>query len=627
MKRYLILSISILILFSLESCKRFLDVVPDNVATLENAFSRRIEAEKYLHTCYSYLPKHGDIEDDPAVLAGDELWRYADIKGFMEVARGFQNKITPLGDRWEKYYAAIRDCNIFLENVNKVPDLDEIERERWVAEVKFLKAYYNFYLVKMYGPIAIIDKTLPVDVTGDQVNITRAPVDACFNYIIALLDESLLNLPLLINNPTREMGRITTPIAASLKAEVLVYAASPLFNGNTDMTSLKNADGTKLFNTAFSKEKWDKAAAACKEAIDICHQAGYKLYEFPGLAQFNLSAAIKTQLSIRNVITEKWNSEIIWANTQTNSSTLQRLITPFLDPQNLDLTVTRGELSPTLSIAEMFYTKNGVPINEDINWAYDKRYTLKTSVSADELYIRKDYVSAYLNFDRESRFYADLGFDGGVWYGQGIYDDSKPADLFYIAAKFRQRNGYGKPSFGSVTGYFLKKLIHYENVIGKTGNEYSVVYYPSTIMRLADLYLLYAEALNESEGPVSEVHTYIDLVRKRANLNTVKFSWDNFSTNASKYTTQVGMREIIHRERLIELAFEGKRFWDLRRWKEAARQLNFPIKGWDMLQENAADYYRPSVLYNQTFGSKDYFWPIKESTLNRNLNLVQNPGW
>jgi len=628
MKKYIqIIPVLLFVFVVLESCSKYLDVVPDNVATLENAFSRRIEAEKYLHTCYSYLPKHSDVDDDPAMVGGDELWRFVERTGFSEMARGFQNKVSPLGDRWSKYFNGIRDCNVFLENIHKVPDLDDFERNRWVAEVKFLKAYYNFYLVRMYGPIPIMDHTLPVDVEGNDLKIFRTPVDACFDYIVQLIDESMTDLPMLIIDPTREMGRITLPIAYSFKAEVLVYAASPLFNGNTDMVSLKNPDGTALFNTTFSQEKWRVAADACQEAIDICHQAGYKLYEFPGSFQYALSDVIKTQLSIRNVVTEKWNNEVIWANTQTNSTAIQRLTTPFLDPQNLDLTVTRGELSPPLKVAEMFYTSNGVPIDEDKNWNYNARYTLKTATASDELYIRKDYTTAYLHFNREPRFYANLGFDGGVWYGQGIYDDQKPADLFYIAAKFRQRNGYGKPGFGTVTGYFVKKLIHYENVIAKTGNEYSVVYYPSTIMRLADLYLLYAEALNEAEAPLDDILEYVDKVRKRADLDPVKYSWDNFSTNPSKYETKVGRREIIRRERLIELAFEGKRFWDLRRWKEAARELNLPVKGWDLLQQDADVYYRPTTIYSQTFGLKDYFWPIKETTMNRNLNLVQNIGW
>lgn len=627
MKRYIKSGIlALTILFSLESCKKFLDVVPDNVATLENAFGRRIEAQKYLFTCYSYLPKNGDLSADPAVLGGDELWHFTTYGGFLNMARGFQNSNSPLGDRWSEYYLAIRDCNIFLENIDRVPNLNETERLRWTAEVKFLKAYYHFLLMKMYGPIPLMKENIPIEVSEVNTNVSRATVDEGFGYIVQLLDEAKEHLPLVIDNPASETGRITRVIDLSLKAKVLVYAASPLFNGNTDGASLKNRDGSPLFSASFSKEKWVLAAAACKEAIDISAEAGFELYKFhPSFGQKIQTDTIITQMSIRNAVVEKWNSEIIWGNTQTNSSGMQRLMTTFWDKSRVDNAIILGHLSPTLKIAEMFYTANGVPIDEDNTYNYNERYGLKTAEATDNLYIREGYQTASLNFNREPRFYADLGFDGGVWYGQGQYDDQKPNDLFYLEAKYGQRNGFGKTNRGSVTGYYLKKLIHFQNVIGNA-NEYSINYYPFTLMRLGDLYLMYAEALNEAEGPVADVHKYIDLVRKRAGLKSVKYSWDTF-TNNPKYTTQTGMRDIIHRERLIELAFEGPRFWDLRRWKESANKLNGAVKGWDLVQKDADLYYRPRVLYNQTFGVKDYFWPIRESYLSRNRNLVQNVGW
>jgi hypothetical protein len=146
-------------------------------------------------------------------------------------------------------------------------------------------------------------------------------------------------------------------------------------------------------------------------------------------------------------------------------------------------------------------------------------------------------------------------------------------------------------------------------------------------MRLSDLYLLYSEALNESEGPSAEVYKYLDLVRARAGLGTVESSWTNYSTNPTKFTNQDGLRAIIHQERLIELAFESQRFWDLRRWKESAKELNDPIRGWDVSQTTADAYYRTTVLYNQTFGTKDYFWPIDDNNITTNRNLVQNTGW
>ena len=627
MKKNILIGVFTLIILSVvSSCKKFLDVVPDNVATIDNAFTMRNQAEKFLFTCYSFMPKSGNIDLDPAMLGGDEIWRIATNNGaFFNIARGLQNKVSPYGDNWSSLYQGLRSCNIFLENIAKVPDIDETEKSQWIAEVKFLKAYYHFYLVRMYGPIPMMKVNLPIDADVNQVKVFRDPVDSCFNYITKLIDEAAPNLPLTINNPVQENGRITQLIALSLKAEVLVYAASALFNGNTDQAGLKNPDGTQLFNQTFSKAKWDSAAIACKRAIDICQQAGLKLYVYPKrYAQYNLTDTIATQLSIRNSLCERWNSEIIWANSLSYSA-IQGTAMPPLDLTKPENFIPRGELSPTLKIAEMFYSQNGVPINEDITWDYNLRYTLSIAGNKDRLYIRNGYTSSYLNFRREPRFYADLGFDGGIWYGHGKYDDKNDLALFYVQSKWKQQMAVTTDR-STVTGYFMKKVINFENVIG-TGTTYSVVQYPWPIMRLSGLYLLYAEALNESAGPGPEVYKYINLVRQRAGLKSVESSWTNYSVNPTKYTTPDGLRDIIHQERLIELAFEGQRFWDLRRWKEADKVLNAPIKGWDGLQEFAVAYYRPITLFNQTFGSKDYFWPIRDANITGNRNLVQNLGW
>ncbi len=616
-----------LVLLTLVSCKKYLDVVPDNVATIDNAFTLRTQAQKYLFTCFSYMPVEGDLADDPGILGGDELWDIATKGSYFNIAKGLQNKTAPVGDRWQQMYRALRDCNIFLENIGRVPDMDEAEKNKWIAEVKFLKAYYHFYLVRMYGPIPMVKVNLPIDASVEEVKVKRDPVDSCFNYIVTLLNEATNNLPLTVINPASESGRITQPVALALKAKVLVTAASPLFNGNTDQATLKNTDGVQLFNQLYSKVKWDSAAIACKKALEVSRAAGNALYEYvPPLAQSNLSATLKTQMSIRNSFADKWNSEIIWANTQTIAATtaLQKLAATWWDPAFQDGTVVKGEFSPPLKIAEMFYSKNGVPINEDKTYNYAGRFGIRVATASDKLLIKEGYTTANLNFDREARFYANLGFDGGIYYGQGKYDDTQ--DLFYLQAKYKERNGFGKSNINTVTGYYVKKYVHFQNVIG-LGTAYSVTTYPWPLIRLADLYLMYAEALNEANGPSQDAYDAINIVRKRAALPTVELAWSTYSTNPNKYLNKDGLRQIIQRERLIELAFESQRFWELRRWKLAAQELNNPVTGWDIMQNVPQDYYRPITIFSQSFTAKNYFWPIRDSNIEENRNLVQNLGW
>ncbi|NQU51859.1 MAG: RagB/SusD family nutrient uptake outer membrane protein, partial [Bacteroidetes bacterium] len=150
---------------------------------------------------------------------------------------------------------------------------------------------------------------------------------------------------------------------------------------------------------------------------------------------------------------------------------------------------------------------------------------------------------------------------------------------------------------------------------------------------LGDLYLLYAEALNEvKSAPDAEVYEYVDLIRERAGLAGVVESWSQHSTYSDKPSTKEGMRDIIKQERLIELAFEGTRFWDLRRWKDAEKYMNLPIKGWDIGGRGLGFYNVTTVFPGPSdpvipFEFKDYLWPIREDEIIKNPNLVQNPGW
>src|SRR5215207_2678761 len=195
--------LSIILLLVTGSCKKYLDVVPDQVGTIDNAFTQRSTAEKFLFTCYAYMPRHGSMADNPAFNAGDEVWYMDPIRDvdadFWNIARGMQNTGNPLGSFWTgknqgiKLFTALRDCNIFLANIDNVRDMEAIERERWKAEVTFLKAYFHFYLVRMYGPVPIIRENLQVGSTPEEVQVTREPVDSCFSYIVQLLDEAAAN--------------------------------------------------------------------------------------------------------------------------------------------------------------------------------------------------------------------------------------------------------------------------------------------------------------------------------------------------------------------------------------------------------------------------------------------------
>jgi hypothetical protein len=597
-----------------------------------------MEAQKYLFTCYNNLPKLGSLNGNPALLGSDELitnypgyQQYNDISGyFAGILLGQQGRVYPICDYWEgaqggkAYFQALRECNIFLENIGAVPDITDSERKRWIAEVKFLKAYYHYWLFRMYGPIPVIRKNLPVSASVNDSRIPREPVEAVVSYIVSLIEEATPDLPAVLMNESDELGRITQAIALSVKAEVLVTAASPLFNGNPEYGNFKNKNGTALFNPAFSAEKWTTAANACKAAIDACESKGMKLYKYvPRILTYNLSDTTLTQMSIRGAITEKWNPEIIWgaSNAQADYG-LQVNAQAYMSPLGANNPVKQN-LAVPMNMTELFYSSNGVPISEDRSYDFSNRYTrLRQSTDDYRFYIRNGYTTAQINFDREPRYYADLAFDGAIWYGSGRLDDNDP---FWIESKLKQSAGTGVGTNFSISGYWPKKLVNFNN--SYTAKDYTVESYPWPVMRLAELYLLYAEALNESAGPSPTVYDYLDRVRTRAGLQGVVASWQANSTKPGKPSSKDGLREIIQQERMIEIAFEGKRFWDIRRWKTAPQHINQPITGWNIIASETADYYRIKVLYTPSFSLKDYLWPLSENTVAANPNLVQNPGW
>jgi hypothetical protein len=308
------------------------------------------------------MPEHGDYTSNPVFVGGDEVWLLpSNGNNAWQIAKGNQNVVNPYMNFWnggrggKNLYEGIRQCNIFMENINEVPDIDEWEKRRWISEVKFLKAYYHFWLVRMYGPIVLIKENVPVSAGVDEVRMPRSSVDECFDYIVELLDEAHPNLPEKIDDEMSELGRITQGINLSLKAIVLTTAASPLFNGNSDYAGFVKEDGTPYFNPSYDENKWQKAVDATINAIDFCESLGHELYYFrPKFSRYSLSDSTIFKMNIRNAVCEKWNSEIIWGNTNSMANAIQRNSTPFgLDPSNLSNTGLKGKYGPPIKIAEM----------------------------------------------------------------------------------------------------------------------------------------------------------------------------------------------------------------------------------------------------------------------------------
>lgn len=643
MKMKFLFYIALFFAGTFSSCN-YLDIVPDGLPTMEMVFTTRQNAEKMLMTCYAYMPEHANVYQNPGLGAGEEVWNcsektfyYSNSTSFA-IAKGNQNTNNPYLNYWsggndgKNMFVAIRDCNIFIDNIDKVPDMTDTEKRRWKAEAKVLKAFYHYWLLQLYGPIPFIDKSIDVSASPDEVKVVREPVDIVVSKIVALLDDALSDdgLPLNIRVQLTEMGRLTRPAALAIKAKVLTLAASPLFNGNPDFKDYKNDEGVELINSVEDPHKWELARDALKEAIDVALEAGHDLYQFDEMIMDEISDTTRLELTLRNTITGRFTKELIWGLGNNSTETLTGIVNAPLTAhqQGKRIDWTKSMHNPTLDVAEQFYTNHGLPIENDKTWDYANRYEVADVPEGHEYYIGENLRTAQLNYNREPRYYAWVGFDCGKWFNMEAPDDKH---AFVLHNKAEETAGRALDNY-SITGFFCKKLVNYKLVMTESNHTGNSINYSFPIIRLADLYLMYAEALNECKAaPDNEVYEYIQLVRDKAGLDKetggLVQTWARYSNKPDMVTTKAGMREIIHQERLIELCFEGQRFFDLRRWRKMLEYSNRPIRGWNVSEKSESGYYQVKYIYFRKFTPKDYFWPIKLDDIYKNRKLKQSPLW
>ncbi|MGL5317386.1 MAG: RagB/SusD family nutrient uptake outer membrane protein [Bacteroidales bacterium] len=631
---------AILSLFS-PACN-YLDVIPDNVSTIEHAFADEQTAQRYLFTCYAGLPQEYNTNIDPAMTGSNEFWQGtpyswidAPFKTPFRIKDGYQNSNAPYVDNYSggnggtPLFQTIRKCYVFQKNVENVLGLNPTLKERWIAETKVIIAYSYLCLLRQYGPVPIIDREYPIDADPAEIRKARNTMDECVAFATGLLDEASPKLPLFISNRAEELGRFTEPIARSIKAKILLLAASPLFNGNKYLADWTNNDGTNLLSP-YSDDKWEKARVAAKEAIEACNTAGIKLYRYESST---MSKARLEDLTIRGGITNRdWIDELVWGAVPSGSTnnTHQIQLGAIINFNGVALNTSGGLLFPsydvTLNTANKFYTSNGLPIEEDQEWAGKSITDLRMPTPEEAQYVDGSSINAEFNLSREPRYYSSIAFNRAKWYGNGQQGENFHIIRFYMGESANTTGSLSE--WGTKTGMRAKKLVNPETTL--TGTPSSAVFtsirYPFPRIRLADLYLMYAEAANEAGNPEGDAIQYIDLVRERAGLKGVTESWTK-SLNPTKPYSKEGLREIIRQERDIELAFEGHYFWDSRRWMTLHSQESKVLAGWNSNASTPEEFYVEDIKKVLTFNYKDYLWPINVNTMIKNPQLVQAKGW
>ena len=640
MKKYVILTIAV-VASCLTACKDYLDQVPENdIETFETIFERRSTADVWFTQSTLDMANNFVGFFSRCVIGGYDFvcGDYERSLGskMLNIPDGLQLSQKPIGDVWGSTYYSLRLLNTFIQRIVDVYDMTEAEKINWRAEAMAVKAFYYFELVKRYGPIVLVPTNIDVNVDLQKMQVPRSHVDTCFNEIVRLLDEAI---PDLYYSKEREASHKLFPSkegAMALKAKVLLYQASPLFNGNDFYVNFKGKDGEPLFNTKYDPEKWKRAAEAADEVVALCESLGYKLITGDQDKATNLLN------DMRDIELSIWEREYDGVEAVFMTGFQGALINsfPYLLPNFPEgypekESSARGTFGPSMKMVESFYTKNGLPLNMDKEWSYANRYKMGREV--DNTYqgvvaLNEDVLNLHLR--REPRFYANIAADRCYWQRGPVASKNLEVQAYRGEAFGLHESYLDASTHQNICGYYVKKYTRTEVQTSNFRSNSAVLgdcRWP--VIRLAELYLMQAEAWNEYlNKPDDRVYEPLNKVRRRAGIPDVQDAWKKFSTHPQQVENQAGMREIIRQEKTVEFAFEGHRFWDLRRWKTAHLELNDKILGWNVLGDNARTFYNnyegPVVVWSKVkfISPRDYLFPIKAEEVMIS-GYVQNPGW
>lgn len=610
--------------FIFGSCERYLDKEPDDELTLEMVFKDKTRTEDWLAGVYASVPDpywgftrtigYDPLSDDMAPSTG---WQQF---GWNIIAKQTGNWNPSSGwdpNYWSELPKRIRSAYIFIDNVksNAAQKVTEEDVNYMKGEARFLIAYYYWLLIEAYGTYPFHPGVTPGDASEEDLMLGQTPFDEIVSWIDNELKETSKILPAAYTD-NQKFGRATSIMCLAVRARMLLFAASPLVNGNSDYKGFVNDKGRELFNTNYDAQKWVKAKDACKELIDAAEQAGHKLYY-----EYNDDGTIDPFLSYQNMMFKKstdGNKEILFARTDCNTWEYDKHSQPRGTGGN-------GGLGVTQSLVDAFFMKNGLPITDPSSGYVEKGFSQQPEIrntkwiecqgnQADkkgQVTLSGTY-NMYCN--REARFYIS------VLYNRAWYRRENRTTRFMIG----EWDG-GPTHDAPQNGYLLRKKVHPDHDPRNGTNPYR----PGILYRLGEAYLNYAEALNEVEPGNPDILKYLNLIRQRAGVPT----YGN-GNGQIPLSGQENVRNAIRMERRVELNCEGIRWDDIRRWKIGEQTLNGDFWGMNFFGTEVSDdennpkaFFKRSVYQKRIFTKKNYWFPVPQSEIDKNKNLVQNPFW
>ena len=574
-----VLFAAVILLASGLGCKKngFLDATVTTNLDSTSVFSDSTKAIAFLNNIYTKV----GFASDPRRFSGGSYAAGLDAacdeaegpnasssNGFTMFATGTVSPTVVPTDAWGTPYAMIRAVNQFLGHLSIIPFNQALKTETR-AEARFLRAWYYFIMLEHYGGVPLIGDT--VYAAADQIPAARSSFAACVRYISTECDSAAAYLP--ANQSGANYGRACAGACLALKARLLLYAASPLFN-NGGLAAGTPLDSIVAYPDA-DPNRWVLAASA---ALAVINLHTFSLYVDSTSVPGNLA------YGFQQVFLQRSNSEYILANMMDGNRYLESL---------WDVPSRGGSGGPHVyqELVDAFPMSNGLAIT-DPNSGYDP-------------------AQPYQN--RDPRLNYTVIHDSSL---RPIFGANQPSPvLLYLNANVNPPAPSSQDAVyqGTPTGLYINKMLD-PNV-----TQFGITTTPRCLplIRYAEVLLNFAEATNESAGPTPEVYEAVEAIRQRAGLRPYQLP-----TGLS----QADMRTAIQNERRIELAFEGFRFFDVRRWKIAEQTDNLTMHGMEVDRSTAAGtVYKEFEVRKHNFTDAMYLWPLPLSEIAKSPELQQNP--
>ena len=487
--------------------------------------------------------------------------------GYVQFATGSVNPTVVPDDAWRIPYKNIRAVNKFLKNLPRIP-FSNTQKQQSQAEARFLRAWYYAMMLQHYGGVPLIGDS--VYTAESKIPAVRNSYAECVDYILSECDYAASILP---NVQTgAQYGRISRGAALALKSRVLLFAASPLFNSGglagtgplASIVAYPDADNNR----------W-KLAADAAEAV-IATNAFSLYYD-------STSIAGEKGYGFQNLFMRRYNTEYILARMMVENKYLESL-------WDVPSRGGSGGAFPYHDLVEAFPMRNGLPITDPAS-GYDP---LNPYLNRDP---RLDYTIIH-----DSTFRPVFGAN-----------QPSPVLLYTNTAVNPPVAASGDAVFkGTPTGYYIYKMVDRDVINNSLSNSARCL----PLIRYAEILLNYAEAKNEFSGPDATVYAAVESIRRRAGLRPYTLPGG---------LTQEQMREVIRLERRLELAFEGHRFFDVRRWKIADQTDSKVMHGMEVRRNGTSKSHHLFDVRKHNFTPAMYLWPIPLSEIAKSPELLQNP--